>query len=136
MAPLLSSSSLSSSLRVLRGYSVGPRRLRCGPSSGPLRVLGGNLVPRVSLLPAPKSGKKRDAGNEVAEAGPLWVLGRYSAGPLKVLCACEAGPKLATLWLLCRCSNGPVGHCNICQDAFQESRESTSRTIKQGLESQ
>ena len=26
-----------------------------------------NLVPRVSLLPVPRSGKKRDPGNEVGE---------------------------------------------------------------------
>ena len=64
-------------LWVLKGYSVGPWWARCVSSSGPLRVLGGysvgpprvrrgNLVPKVSLFPAPKSGKKRDPGNEVA----------------------------------------------------------------------
>ena len=51
----------------------------------------------------------------VFSAGPLWVVvgssegrsrvlcgsRRVSAGSLKVLCACEAGPKLATFWLFC-----------------------------------
>lgn len=82
-------------LWVLGGSVMCPRRGLWESYAGTLWVLGGNLVFRVSLFSALGGRKKRDPGNKVAQAGPLWVLGRYSACPLKLLCACEAGPKLA-----------------------------------------
>ena len=73
---------MSGTIQLIRGCDVDSRRdPACShiPGLFPLDVVkdivdGTNLVPRVSPLPAPRGGEKRDPGNEVVHPSVTWSV--------------------------------------------------------------